>query len=62
MPEYLITWKINISAENPLEAAKEARKTQLDKGSLATIFEVSELAIKDKSPSIKSTETIDLED
>ena len=38
MPEYLITWTIEIEADSPLEAVQEARKIQLDPESISTIF------------------------
>lgn len=38
MPEYLITWTIEIEADSPLEAVQEARKIQLDPNSSATVF------------------------
>jgi hypothetical protein len=42
MTEYLVQWKIDIDATDPVEAAKEARKIQLDTGSIATVFEVTD--------------------
>lgn len=38
MPEYLITWTIEVEADSPLEAVQEARKIQLDPDSHATVF------------------------
>lgn len=38
MADFLITWKINIAAETPREAIKEALKIHRDEDSLATIF------------------------
>ena len=40
MPEYRVTWEINVEAASPMEAAQIARDTQLDWESLATIFTV----------------------
>lgn len=44
MPNYRITWEIDISARNPAAAAREARKIQLDESSLATVFNVTNRA------------------
>ncbi len=40
MSSYLVRWEINIDADSPVEAAKEARRIQLDTSSTATVFEV----------------------
>lgn len=40
MKRYLVTWEIDIEAENEVEAAKMARKYQLDPESIATVFTV----------------------
>jgi len=42
MPEYLVTWEIDIEADSPEEAAKRALLIQRDQGSEATIFNVTE--------------------
>jgi hypothetical protein len=42
MTEYLVEWKIDIDAENPLEAAKQARRIHLEPRSTATVFRVRE--------------------
>jgi len=42
MPTYKVTWEIEIDAENPLDACREAREIQQDPESIATIFEVNE--------------------
>ena len=39
--EYLVKWEIELDAESPEEAAKLARKYQLDPNSTATYFEVT---------------------
>jgi len=44
MPTYLVSWKIEIEADTPREAAEEALEIQRDPESLATLFEV--LALK----------------
>jgi len=53
MAEYLVVWKIELDADSPEEAAKEARRIQLDPESYATVFDIT-----------KTDEmlTIDLED
>ena len=40
--EYIVTWKIELSALSPKDAAELALKTQRDPDSLATVFEVQE--------------------
>jgi hypothetical protein len=42
MPEYLVSWAIQVDADNPLEAARRAREMQLDPNSLATFFTVAD--------------------
>lgn len=46
MTDYLVSWLINIDAESPLEAAKEARKIQTDPDSTATLFGVTDRETK----------------
>lgn len=41
MPEYLITWTIEIEASDAIEAVREARKIQLDPDSHATVFKAA---------------------
>lgn len=50
---YIVKWEIDVEAENELEAAREARRIQLDPASIATVFDV--FRITDKT-------CIDLED
>jgi len=38
--EFYIVWTINVSAESPKEAAKEALRIQRDVNSIATVFDV----------------------
>jgi hypothetical protein len=42
MKEYIVTWRIEIYAEDKNHAALQAREIQLDPNSIATIFEVAE--------------------
>ncbi len=42
MTEFLVQWKIDIDTTDPVEAAKEARKIQMDTESIATVFEVTD--------------------
>lgn len=44
MPEYRITWEIDISAESPYAAARKALCIQRNPESIATCFEVEERA------------------
>lgn len=39
MPHYVVTWRIDVEAENPLEAAREARCNQMP-GTDALVFDV----------------------
>ncbi len=48
MAEYLVEWKIDIDAENPLEAAKQARRIHLEPGSTATVFQVTDTKTNEK--------------
>lgn len=38
---YLVTWKIDIDADSPREAAQKAREIQLSPDSTATVFDVA---------------------
>lgn len=40
--EYRVTWDIDIDADSPLEAAREARRIQLNPDSSAVFFRVVE--------------------
>lgn len=42
MPEYLVTWEINVDADSPKEAAEEALRIQRDPDSIALVFVVRE--------------------
>lgn len=42
MNEYTVTWAIDIDADTPEEAAKEAMAIQRDPDSIATVFMVSD--------------------
>src|SRR4030067_873293 len=42
MAEYLVEWKIDIDAENPVDAAKQARRIHLDPESTALVFQVTD--------------------
>lgn len=42
MKEFLVTWQIDIEAETPEDAAREAFRAQRDPDSIATVFEVQE--------------------
>mgnify|MGYP001579035048 CR=1 FL=1 len=55
MPEYRVTWIIELDAESHEKAAKEALEIQRDPGSTATVFVVKNL-------NTKEILTIDLED
>lgn len=40
MPQYLITWEIELDADSPEEAAEEALRIHRDPDSEATVFDV----------------------
>lgn len=42
MPDYLVTWQIDIEADSPEEAAARALIVQRDAESTATVFDVEE--------------------
>jgi hypothetical protein len=54
MPEYHVTWEIELIADAPREAAVKALAIQRDPDSIATVFDVKDEA--------GTTERIDLED
>jgi hypothetical protein len=39
---YVVTWEIELDAESPLEAAREAQRIQRDPKSIASVFDVSD--------------------
>lgn len=43
MPDYLVTWQINIEADDPEDAAIEAQRIQRNPESTATCFDVQEV-------------------
>lgn len=38
--DYVVTWEMDVSADNPVEAAKLARAIQLRSNARATVFQV----------------------
>ncbi len=48
MTSYLVTWHIEVDAETPREAAREALAIQRDHDSIATSFEVLVKDAKEK--------------
>jgi hypothetical protein len=42
MPNYLVEWHVNVYADSPREAAREALRIQRDPESWATVFQVTE--------------------
>lgn len=59
MPEYRVTWDIDIEADSPEEAAKKALEIQRRPDSIATVFDVQR-KLPDGRPDGYS-HTIDLE-
>lgn len=45
MPNYLVTWDINVEADTPFEAAQKALAIQRDPNSIATIMIVREVGL-----------------
>ena len=41
MDEYFVTWRIELSANSPEDAARQAREIQLDPDSTALVYRVS---------------------
>lgn len=41
MPEYLVTWQMDVKARTPQAAAIEAHQAQRRRGTLATVFDVT---------------------
>ena len=39
--DYIVTWRIELTAETPQEAIRQAREIQLDPNNTATFFEVA---------------------
>lgn len=54
MPEYHVTWEIDLEADSPREAADHALAIQRDPDSTATVFDVTD--------GIGTTDRIDLDD
>jgi hypothetical protein len=44
MPEFNVTWEINLDADSPQDAAKKALEITQDQSSLATVFSVTDQA------------------
>lgn len=42
MPDYLVEWRINITANTREEAARIANEVFLDPGNIATVFHVTD--------------------
>ncbi len=53
MPDFRVSWEIDVVAANRIEAAKEAKRIQRDSDSRAVVFHVSDEA---------ATVMVDLED
>lgn len=49
MKEYLVRWEVQVAADSPREAARLAQVMQRDPASLATVFEVLEVAYAQNS-------------
>jgi len=61
MNEYIVVWVMQLDADSPMEAAEEARRIQLDLGSYATSYEVSESCNVKPNFLVGEFETIDLD-
>ena len=62
MPEYRVKWEIDVEAETPQDAAREALQIQRDTESVATVFEVYRTDWRVGMPSENSYSTVDLQD
>ena len=52
MKDYIVTWRIELSAKDKKTAALQAREIQLDPNNIATFFEVAEdieISVEDES-------------
>ena len=52
MKDYIVTWRIELSAKDKKAEALQAREIQLDPNSTATFFEVAEdieISVEDES-------------
>ena len=63
MTEYIVSWKINLDADSPQEAAQKALEIQRDPESIATVFKVVDLPTKttthvDLTPELDPAEEI----
>ena len=56
MPEYKVTWTIDIVAENAVEAARKAKEIQLDPENLAVVFDVT-----DERGDVETVDLLDIE-
>jgi hypothetical protein len=54
MADYLVTWEINVSADDAVDAARQAKAIQMESEHRATVFKVCDFDGKE--------ETIDLEE
>jgi hypothetical protein len=54
MNNYLVLWAMNITADSPKAAAKQARKAQIAKGTIAQVFEIYD------EETLTPIETVDL--
>ena len=62
MAEYLVTWKIDVEADSPQEAAQMAREIQQDPESTATVFLVAPKDAPRHAQQIDLIPAMDVED
>jgi hypothetical protein len=61
MPQYHIIWEIDLDADSPQAAARQAREHQTRPGTTATVFDVTEI-VSARAAVIKPSARIDLLD
>jgi hypothetical protein len=59
---YRVTWRIDLDAESPRDAADLALEIQRDPTSIATVFEVTKLRARPSLPVVRSPWSIDVAD
>lgn len=64
MPEYIVTWTIDIDADSPRDAAEQALAIQRDPASIAAVFSVQHVVERRGATThvVDEAEEIDLDD
>jgi hypothetical protein len=62
MKTYRVVWQIDVEANSELEAAREAKEIQIDRASIANIFEVYDNSQNDVGKITAGFSEIDLDE